>query len=422
MQSEQTTRPAACEPVKLLIVSSDTWKPFRVDVTVLFGEEIAGRGHQLDWILQSEDACDKAFETQWGGGTVWVGRTDVRDSLLARIRKHTLGILHDLTLFKRVRQGDYDAVEVKDKFISGIWAVLAKKLYKVRFIYWLSYPFPEDYLYRAGEPGTRWPLLYRIRGRVFHILLYRFLLPNADHVFVQSEQMKKDVAAQGIDPACMTAVPMGIRVEPDAPAPAPRVERQLIPAGEKVILYLGTLHKVRRMDFVIRVLARVLEQEPGAKLYLIGKGVDDSDEQVLIDEAARLGVSDSLVMVGQLPQAEALKYVREADVCVSPFFPTPILNSTSPTKLVEYMAMSKAVVANDHPEQRLMIEESRAGYCVPYEEQAFADAIVKILRDPQEADAMGLRGYDYVVARRSYRVIADAVEKQLCEIAGKTKH
>lgn len=419
MQEQHMTPTAACEPVKLLIVSSDTWKPFRVDVTVLFGEELAGRGHQFDWILQSEDACEKDFDTPWGGGTAYVGRTDLGDSLLSRVRKHTLGILHDLTLFSRVRKGAYDAIEVKDKFISGIWAVIAKKRYKVKFIYWLSYPFPEDYLYRAGEPGTRWPFLYRIRGRVFHILLYKFLIPNADHVFVQSAQMKKDMIAEGVPADLMTPVPMGIRVEPDAPAPAPRVERQRIPAGEQAILYLGTLHKVRRMDFVIRVLAKVLEQEPGAKLYLIGKGVDDSDEQVLIDEAARLGVSDALVMVGQLPQAEALKYVREADVCVSPFYPTPILNSTSPTKLVEYMAMSKAVVANDHPEQRLMIEESRAGYWVPYEEQAFANAIVKILRDPQEADAMGLRGYDYVVARRSYRVLADGVEKKLCEIAGK---
>ncbi len=42
-----------------------------------------------------------------------------------------------------------------------------------------------------------------------------------------------------------------------------------------------------------------------------------------------------------------------------------ILRAASPTKLVEYMAMGKAVVANDHPEQKRVIEESGAGYCVP---------------------------------------------------------
>ncbi len=96
-----------------------------------------------------------------------------------------------------------------------------------------------------------------------------------------------------------------------------------------------------------------------------------------------------MVFVGQLPQAQALRYVREADVCVSPFYPTAILQSTSPTKLVEYMAMGKAVVANDHPEQKRVIEESGAGYCVPYEEQPFADAIVKLLKDPRGGPVNG---------------------------------
>jgi glycosyltransferase involved in cell wall biosynthesis len=110
--------------------------------------------------------------------------------------------------------------------------------------------------------------------------------------------------------------------------------------------------------------------------------------------------------------------VEEADVCASPFFPTPVLRSTSPTKLVEYMAMGKAVVANDHPEQKRVIEESGAGYCVPFEEQPFAAAIVKLLEDPQAARRMGDRGRRYAVEHRGYGVIADAVEKRLQSVVG----
>jgi glycosyltransferase involved in cell wall biosynthesis len=105
--------------------------------------------------------------------------------------------------------------------------------------------------------------------------------------------------------------------------------------------------------------------------------------------------------------------VQEADVCVSPFFPTPVLNSTSPTKLIEYLAMGKSVVANDHPEQRLVMAESGGGYCVPYDEQAFADAIVRLLREPQVAQDMGRRGREYVMKHRSYEVVADIVEQRL---------
>jgi len=115
-----------------------------------------------------------------------------------------------------------------------------------------------------------------------------------------------------------------------------------------------------------------------------------------------------------------LQYVQDADVCVSPFYPTPVLNSTSPTKLVEYMAMGKAVVANTHPEQKLLIDQSGCGYCVPYDEDAFADAIVKLLRAPEMARAMGERGRRYVIEHRSYGVIANNVERAILRVAGKS--
>jgi glycosyltransferase involved in cell wall biosynthesis len=77
------------------------------------------------------------------------------------------------------------------------------------------------------------------------------------------------------------------------------------------------------------------------------------------------------------------------------------------------MAMGKAVVGNDHPEQRRVIEQSGAGYCVPFEVEAFAEAIVRLLLDPAAAKAMGERGRHYAVAHRSYAVIADSVEREL---------
>ncbi len=390
-------------------MSSDTYPPKRVDVLILFGEELAARGYQIDWLLQSEQPCASAYTTSWGGGTVWVGPTDLGTSLLARIRKHIKGIRHDLKLFALLSGGNYDLIEVKDKFISGVFAVIAARLYRKRFVFWLSYPYAEEYLLRANEENARYPMLYRIRGIAYKLLLYRFLLPAADHVFVQSEQMRQDVAGEGIALAKMTAVPMGIKPGMFAAA-LEGGKRTRIPTGERCFLYLGTLNRVRHLEFLVRVLVLVRRELPDARLYLVGRGDDSGDEEFLLQEARRLGVADAMVMVGQLPQAEALGYVHEANVCVSPFYPTPILNSTSPTKLVEYMAMGKAVVANDHPEQRLVIEASGAGYCVPYEESAFAAAVVSLLRAPETSAMMGRRGRQYALEHRSYAKIADLVE------------
>jgi glycosyltransferase involved in cell wall biosynthesis len=402
-------------PLRLLVVAADTYPPFRVDVVVLFGEELAGRGHHIDWILQSEQACAEPYVTSWGGGRVWVGATDPGTSVLRRLHKHWLGIRNDLKLFGLLRHGNYDLVQVKDKFIAALFAMIAARVYRKRFVYWLSYPFPEASIIASKDGTARYPWLYRIRGEFFRWLLYRLLLPAATHVFVQSEQMRRDVAAEGVPLDKMTAVPMGIR-RTSISEEAPGGERQEGRAVTHRVLYLGTLDKTRRLDFLIRVFARVRTQVGDAQLYLVGRGEDPTDEAILVEEARRLGVLDDVVFLGQRPQAEALQYVREADVCVSPFYPMPVLNSTSPTKLVEYMAMGKAVVANDHPEQRLLIAESGGGLCVPYDEEAFAAAVVRLLRAPLQAREMGLKGRAYVLQHRAYGRIADRVERQFLDI------
>jgi glycosyltransferase involved in cell wall biosynthesis len=401
--------------LRLLVVSSDTYPPTRVDVSVLFGVELAGRGHQIDLILQSEACCQHAYVARWAAGTVWVGATDLGRSLFRRLRKHVLGIANDCRLFSRLRQTPYDAVEVKDKFLSGVLALTAARLYRTKFIYWLSYPFPEEYLLRAKYAGARYPLLYVIRGVVFKWLLYRWLLPAANHIFVQSEQMRENVAAQGIPLLKLTTVPMGVSAAM-CTAVDLSLNRQLLPHGAPCVLYLGSLNRMRRLDFLIRVFAAVKTAMPAALMYIVGRGDDPEDETFLIREAERLGLESSVVFVGQLPQAEALKYVQEADVCTSPLYPSPVLQQGSPTKFVEYMAMGKAVVANDHPEQKRVLEESGAGLCVPYEEQPFAEAVVRLLREPEAARAMGERGRRYVIEHRVYGVIADRVERRMLDI------
>lgn len=399
---------------RMLGVSSDKYPPQRVDVVVLFGEELTGRGHRVDWILQSEKACAHSHVAEWGGGRVWVGATDLGTSLLRRIRKHCLGILQDTRVFALARGDRYDLILAKDKFVGALFALLAARIFGKRFVYWLSFPFPEASLLSARDGTARYPILYWIRGVCFSVMLYRILLPAADHIFVQSAEMRRNVIAKGVSPDKTTAVPMGVRVESFAHLSA--VGRELIPAGERCFLYLGALDNVRRLGFIIRVLGEVRHELPDVRLYLVGGADDPKDERDLLDEAQRLGVRDAVTLVGQLPQSEALRYVAEADVCVSPIVPTPILNAGSPTKLIEYMAMGKAVVANDQPEQRLVIEESGAGYCVPYEEKAFAAAVVALLRAPDVARAMGDRGRVYAAEHRGYGIIADLVERELQQV------
>jgi len=397
---------------KFLFVSSDTFPPKRVDVAVLFGKKLAQRGHHIDWVLQSEATCEQSFETEWNNCNVWVGKTNLGLTRMQRLKKHLHGIKHDLIIFKLASRKDYDFIQVKDKFISAIFGLLLAKYKRIKFVYWLSYPFPEASLYEYSEGVARYPLFYLLRGKFFAFVLSKLILPVSTHVFVQSEQMKTDVALNNIDPEKITPVPMGILLKDFKTIQADKNNLHTGP----VVVYLGTLARVRKIDFLVRVIKIVVNEIKDAKLYLVGDGEDSIDREVIHQEADKLGVSENIEITGFLPRSEALQYVASSNVCVSPFFPTPILNSTSPTKIVEYMAMGKPVVANDHPEQRLIINESGGGICVPYLEDAFAKAIIELLSKQKEAERMGIRGRDYVEKYREYEYIADLVEKKYIEI------
>ena len=74
--------------------------------------------------------------------------------------------------------------------------------------------------------------------------------------------------------------------------------------------------------------------------------------------------------------------------------------------------MEKPVVANDHPDQKQIIDESQAGFCVPYNEDAFAWAILKLLKKPERIREIGKQGKEYVLKVRDYRKIADSLEEK----------
>ncbi|MBV1906961.1 MAG: glycosyltransferase [Pseudomonadales bacterium] len=379
-----------------------------MDTSVLFGEHIAKQGHKVDWILQSEAPCSNSYEDIWQSWTVYVGATDHGNSRLSRIKKHFLGLKNDLKVFKLAKTNAYNFIQVKDKYLSALIALVAAKHNRCGFVYWLSYPFPEASIYEAKSGSARYRMLYLIRGYLFKFIFYQIIAPHADLIFVQSEQMKRDLEAEGINKTKMQAVPMGY-----SPEIIENITTDPIADISPVsFVYIGTLLQTRHLDFLVRVLAIVVKEIPAAVLYMVGPEELPGDKQILQNEANRLGMSDRLVLTGRLERSKALSYVAHAGVCVSPFFPTPILNSTSPTKLIEYMAMKKPVVANDHPEQLQVITDSQGGICVEYSEIPFAQAIIALLKEPNKAKSMGEKGYQYVSKNRSYSQIANQVQMQ----------
>jgi glycosyltransferase involved in cell wall biosynthesis len=390
--------------MKYLLMTADKFPCERVDVRVLLSEEMSARGHEIDWLVQSDLPLARSTVQPYGNGTAFVGAAYGGQSRLAKAGRLIQAFFHDFRVFGLARRNRYDFIQAKDKFVGALLALWAARLSKTKFVYWLAFPFPEAWSYEAKQGLSNHPYVDRLRGWLTRILLYRVILPRADLTFVQSDEMKRSIAAHGIAPERIFPVPMGVRADFLSTQNQARSEAVKSPS----VLYLGSMVPVRRLDFIVQAFARVLEAVPDATLYMIGAERPEYVE-ALRSEARRLGIDQRLTFTPVLPREEALKWVRAADVCLSPLTPTPILEVASSTKLVEYMALGKPVVGNHQPDQTRVIEESGGGLAVPYQVDAFADAVITLLKQPELAREMGKKGREYVAKYRSYPRIADGV-------------
>ena len=401
--------------LRLLFVPREPWPTTRVDVAALFGRELAARGHVVDLVAQRASGDGAETAVSWTAGRACLGPTDDGGGFRQRLRKRWLSFRHDLEALPGIRADRYDAVVVRDKFLYACVAVWVARRRGVAFVYWLSFPYPEFESLGARTGTARYPWAARLLGVSTAWMLYRWILPRADHALVQSERMADAVAAHGIPRSKLTAVPMGV----DA-GELPRIESPAAGHGvaEPVVAYLGTLSTDRRLDVLVDAFRMLVESGSRAHLLLIGDAERERDRAALEAHVAAAGLAHRVRITGFLPHRAALELAAGADVCVSPIPPSPIFDVGSPTKLIEYLALAKAVVANAHPEQRQVLAACRAGVCVPWGARHFARGLAWLLeRDAAERSAMGARGRAYVLAARTYARIADDVERALAGAA-----
>jgi hypothetical protein len=74
------------------------------------------------------------------------------------------------------------------------------------------------------------------------------------------------------------------------------------------------------------------------------------------------------------------------------------------------------VVCNAHPGQTNVIAESGAGLCVNWGRSEFAEAMLWMVKHPEQAEIMGAKGPSWVAANRTYPILADLVWSKYQEI------
>jgi glycosyltransferase involved in cell wall biosynthesis len=394
--------------IRLVCFLRDPLPPARSDVLVLFGEVLPHLGVETLLIGQAlRGAPTMSASGNWHGevpmavGSVDAGR--LGDPLRA---------FQDIGGLWRARHKPFDLIQVRDKIRTGLIMSLYARMIGKSFVYWMSFPFVESYRERCEIVGrsqgvVRW-LFNFVRARLASLVFYRWVAPAAQHLFVQSEAMLEFMVQNGIPRERLTSVPMGVHL--------PRLESVIASdkfkekfAHRRVVCYSGMLGRSRQSDFLIDVIRRVRTQVPNALLLLAGDG-DSADEAAWIRQRILdLNASDDVLLTGWLSQEQSFALVKAAEVGLSPIPRGPVYDVSSPTKVVEYLALGIPCVANDIPDQKFVIEHSGGGVCVAFDVPAFAEAVTQMLGQPEAARDMGQRGARWVKEHRSYDAIASDV-------------
>jgi glycosyltransferase involved in cell wall biosynthesis len=379
------------------------------DVAVLFGKYLRSEGIVVDLVAgQTPGAGDPAA---WSAGQVFLRRLAGGPT---RRRLQIVG--HALAHALRANRDCYDAIQVRNMpFVAAIVLLLAR-IKSLRFFYWKSFPISEGQILLARARGlSAGPMKFLypfVSGHVGRLLMRHWVQPRADHVFVQSSRMQHDLEQQGVSGEHMTPVFMGVDFAAlDALAPPPPPDPRL--KGRRVIGYLGSLDRPRKVELLFPMLALVRTQLPDAVLLIVGDTDDEPHRLWLRDRATQAGVADAVIWTGWLPMRDGWQMIRQAEVALSMIPRSQLLDGASPTKVPEYLALGLPVVCNDNPDQEALIKVTGAGRCVPYTAEDFSAAVVELLALPAADRArMAQAGRQHVRSQRDYPRLAGFVAER----------
>jgi glycosyltransferase involved in cell wall biosynthesis len=174
--------------------------------------------------------------------------------------------------------------------------------------------------------------------------------------------------------------PHGVDTERFAPRPN-------VPVEPGSVVFSGAMRYPPNAQgalwFVAEVWPKIWAERPDARLHLVGR---DPPSQV-----RALDGRDGITVTGTVP--DPADWMAKAAVCVAPIRAAAGLQN----KLLEYLAMGKAVVATPAANEGIGAVPGR-DVSIAETPQAMAEAVLELLANPARAEALGSAGRAFVTA------------------------
>ena len=208
----------------------------------------------------------------------------------------------------------------------------------------------------------------------------RTICRTASRVLTVSTPLKHVLTSIGVPEDHIVVVPNG--VDPDRFHPLigdAEIRRQYGLERKLIVGFTGVLRPWHGPELLAEAFHRIAERHPDLHLLIVGDG---PSRAALEQSFADRGLLTRLTVTGRVPHDAVRRLVAAMDIAVSPratFY-------SSPMKILEYMAMGKAIVAPDMENIRDLLTHDRNGILFQPED---ATSLTKALA--RATDDAGLR-------------------------------
>ena len=231
----------------------------------------------------------------------------------------------------------------------------------------------------------------------------RVVYPKADACVAVSEQEASAIFTgwNEKDRRRMHVIPLGVDVSYYQPQNVEERENHLVITGN-----MSPIRLVVSLKWFMRsVLPRVRRQVPGVTLDVVGRDPHPS----IIRTAKAVG---GVRVTGGVPDFRP--YLAGASACVFPM----LLGSGVKTNLLQAMAMERTIVATSRCLSGLQASIN-GELAIADDEEAFAEAIVQLLREPSRRREMGVAAREFIKTHHNWdNIVNSKVEGLLRSLTG----
>ena len=308
-----------------------------------------------------------------------------------------------LEVHRFLRDHPVDAVLLYGLPTVGVQSLLAARKYKVPVIFRSI-----DVLHRL----VPWRSLAAVTR-----VLERYVYRHVDAIFPVTLHLQNHILSYNVPKSRIRVLPSGVDTQMFSPGPrnAELLLRWGIGSEDPILLFMGTIYRFSGLDHVIRQFPKLLSRHPNVRLLIVGCG---EDEERLKQLSTQGGLSRHIIFGGLHPYSALADIIRSSDICINPFELNGITRDILPTKLFQYLACGKPVVATELPGTTPFLSGPEHGmvYCSLDD---FADSVSDLLDSPSRRERLGQNGIEVTRAKYEWKQIAETMVSWIAETSVK---